>query len=338
MIKSKHINIVMIVAALYLAFFWVLNYQLGFFTLDTTQPDYVLRDASAAFVCPLISAVLIYSNVLFIRLGSESLARISIINTERDCAKAQRRFTQFLLRFQLLSFGLTLFISFCIAVLYLHFSGFWIANPEQEFRWVLLAQIFPFWIMLVMLVLTIYKVQLSLRLLLAKFARISLFESEKLKPISDFLFASFFAYCFHMLLYLLVTLFVDLLWLDIVILGIISGITFLVQIAPLNMMQTKIRVQKERTINAINKLLSEQLTQQQRDQNVHDNAPHRRLVDDSNRLEHTSDLLLVRQEIKTISTLPVTVPTMMKLLFILMIPFFSWVGAGVVSQLLKVLM
>jgi hypothetical protein len=333
----KHTNYFLVTALAYLACFWFLNYQLGFFSFAQTSSEPALRDASAAFVAPLLTAALIYSNALVIQLGSRSLACISIINNKREYSKAKRRFTNFILRFQLLNLKLTPLIAACFAISYLYLSGIPDANPEQDYRWVLFAQIFPFWTLLVMLVFSIYKVHQSLRLLLSKFARISLFESEKLKPISDFLFASFFIYCTLNSIYLLVTLFVELLWLDIAILGIISLITLVALIAPLNIMQTTIRTQKESTISAINALLSEQLTIQNH-HNESNDGHIRRLVDDVSRLQHASDLLLVRQEVKSMSTLPVTLPTMMKFLLILLIPLFSWVGAGVVSQLLKLVL
>lgn len=333
----KHPKHFLVIGLAYLIFFWLLNYQLGFFSFDKNSLEPALRDASAAFVSPLLTAALIYSNALVIQLGSRSLARISIINNKREYSKAKRRFTQFLLRFQLLNLKLTPLLAAGIAISYLYLSGFSDANPEQDYRWVLIAQIFPFWTLLVMLVFSIYKVHQSLRLLLSKFARISLFESEKLKPISDFLFASFFIYCSLNSIYLLVTLFVELLWLDIAILGIITFIILVVLIAPLNIMQNTIRTQKESTINAINALLSEQLTLQNH-HNESNDGHIRRLVDDLSRLQHASDLLLIRQEVKTMPTLPVTLPTMMKFLLILLIPLFSWVGAGVVSQLLKLVL
>jgi|GEM_PF-2405393 len=333
----KHTNYFLVIALAYLTFFWLINYQLGFFSFDKSSSEPVLRDASTAFVAPLLTAALIYSNALVIRIGSRSLALISIINNKREYSKAKHRFTRFLLRFQLLSLKITPLFAACLAISYSHLSGFLLANPEQDHRWVLIAQIFPFWMLLVTIVFSIYKVHRSLRLLLGKFARISLFESEKLKPISDFLFASFFIYCTHTSIYLLVTLFVELLWLDIAILGVVSCITLVVLIAPLNIMQTTIRTQKESTISAINALLSEQLTLQNH-HNESNDGHIRRLVDDVSRLQHASDLLLVRQEVKSMSTLPVTLPTMMKFLLILLIPLFSWVGAGVVSQLLKLVL
>lgn len=64
----------------------------------------------------------------------------------------------------------------------------------------------------------------------------------------------------------------------------------------------------------------------------------RRLVDDDNRLQFISDLLTVRTEIERAPSWPLTLPFTLKILALILLPMLSWTGAGLVSQLIKVVL
>jgi hypothetical protein len=92
-----------------------------------------------------------------------------------------------------------------------------------------------------------------------------------------------------------------------------------------------IKKRKEIMLQRINQSLNEQMLM-----NTESNA-YRRLVDDETRLQFISDLLIVRKEVNQAPLWPMSMPFTVKMMLILMLPILSWMGAGFVSQFLKVL-
>jgi hypothetical protein len=101
-------------------------------------------------------------------------------------------------------------------------------------------------------------------------------------------------------------------------------------LSPIYLIRKVIKKRKEMMLERINESLNEQILVNS------DGSSYRRLVDNDIRLQFISDLLIVRKEVNQAPLWPMSVPFAVKMMLILMLPVLSWMGAGFVSQFLKV--
>lgn len=323
--------LIYVFACLYAIFGWTLNFQLGFLSEQNIASDMDARDAGAALVLPALTAFLIMGNLAINKVGANALAQLSSVNKTWDTKRLKSHFTHFLNLNTIRCLKFVIVLAVVAASTYLIASGVLFYESTNDMRVVLLLQAVPLWTSILLILNSIYNVYRVLRKILRYRLRLSLFEVEKLSPIGHFLITVFFIFCGALAIYALNILFIPLSTIDIALITVFSLIMLAALILPLNTLQTTLTQQKQEALQNLNLQLLEHIGQSNKAKT------NRRLVDDHKRLQYVSDLLLVRKELSSQSSMPVSQSTVIKLMVLFFLPLLSWVGAGVVSQMLKII-
>lgn len=319
--------------ASYTLFAWLLNYFLGFISLEHLPTSIAARDAGAAFTLPLMTGLLWWGKSLCLDSGAKNLSKVIShrrrTNIERLSHLLSNILGKKLQRFSLRILSISILISFT----YLYSEGLFFINDTTKdtssYRFILLIQAIPFWISILYFITSLVLIYRLTHSYLAKYWRVRLFEIEVMIPICNMVVTNFLVSALLIAVYPLNTLFVTLPDTDQKGLLLFSCLAAGLLFYPIILVQQAIKKRKEQTLFRINHSLNNQLDQPTAKQ------VRRRLVDDDVRLQFIADLLVVRKEVHRAPMWPMNTPFTLKMGLILMLPLASWIGAGVISQLLK---
>lgn len=133
-------------------------------------------------------------------------------------------------------------------------------------------------------------------------------------------------------IYSVTFLFVDVPLTDAMLLSVISLLIVLLLLQPILEVHSVVSKRRSLTLARINESLKMETSPEMRVTET------RRLVDDDTRLQFISDLLTVRTEVERAPSWPLTLPFTLKILVLILLPMLSWTGAGLMSQLIKVIL
>ena len=133
-------------------------------------------------------------------------------------------------------------------------------------------------------------------------------------------------------LYSITFLFVEVPVTDAVLLSVISLLIVLLLFQPIWEVHSVVAKRRSLALARINDSLKTEISPEKRVSET------RRLVDDDTRLQFISDLLTVRTEMERAPSWPLTLPFTLKILVLILLPMLSWTGAGLMSQLIKVIL
>lgn len=167
---------------------------------------------------------------------------------------------------------------------------------------------------------------------LQKHFRIRLFEMEKLMPLCKLVLHNFCLTSILLAIYSVTFLFVDVPLTDAMLLSVISLLIVLLLLQPILEVHSVVSKRRSLTLARINESLKMETSPEMRVTET------RRLVDDDTRLQFISDLLTVRTEVERAPSWPLTLPFTLKILVLILLPMLSWTGAGLMSQLIKVIL
>ena len=312
---------------------WAVNYLFGFMSFEYPRQSGLARDAGTAAVLPVITALLWWGRTVCTSSGIKALSYVASHRRSRNTNKLAATF-EYIIYINVKKFRPIIFIfASLIAFNYLYWEGLFstLENEVQQntYRYILLLQAFPFWFCVInFIVLLIVIFQLS-KIYITKYLRIRLFEIEELSPLCNVVIVNFLMCFVAVSSYTINGLFFDLPVVDKYLIFISCLILAFFLLFPIFLVRKVVKKRKEISLERINQALNDQILA-----NTEENQ-RRRLVDDETRLQFISDLLIVRKEVNQAPLWPMTVPFAAKMMFILTMPILSWMGAGLVSQLIK---
>lgn len=321
---------------IYLFGAWAVNYLFGFMSLEYPKQSSLARDAGSAVVLPLLTALLWWGKLVSTSFAVKALSYVASHRRSRNITKLAKTF-EHIIYTNLKKFRLIIFVCAClIAFSYLYWEGVFapIENQEQQsqYRYVLLLQALPFWFCIINFFVSLVVVFQISKIYITKYLRVRLFEIEELSPLCNVVVVYFLISFLAVTTYTINGIFFVLPDVDIYILFFSCSVLAFFLFSPIFLVQKVLKNRKEIMLERINNSLNEQMLM-----NTNGNS-YRRLVDDETRLQFISDLLIVRKEVNQAPLWPMSVPFTVKIILILMLPILSWMGAGVVSQSLKVLL
>ena len=307
---------------------WLINIVFGLMSLSPIG-ELQSKDAQSAFIMPLVTAIAWWGISVIKAYSEESLAIVITHGHSQHFARVKKWLHQFLLLktkkiLPLVVIGTLPIVSFygLKNEIFSHNYGF---NPRS----ILFIQAWLTWVSFFLLLYVVYLGQRLITMHLHKKLRIRLFEIEQFSPICSLTIVNFFIPCLIITFTAASAIFNPYSEYDLLaaFVGLMVALCFLVY--PMLTIRRVLGKRREQSLERINKVLNAQIDSE-------DITDNRRLVDDFERLQFVSDLLSVRKEINSISLWPMDMPFAAKMAMVAMIPILSWVGAGIVSQLLKV--
>ncbi|MCC2618265.1 hypothetical protein LJ739_18555 [Aestuariibacter halophilus] len=320
---------ILIIVTLYAITMWLTNVWLGFLSLDAPS-GLAKRDAGAALTLPLITLLCTVGCHYCLNGTAMCLERIHSFRPRQFRVSRYHTIVRLAERdFRRARFGL-LIAPLTIASGYIWHEGIaqniWQSNP---WRLVLLAQAYPLWIMIFRL---LYCLWFSVRVVLLTIRNhltVRLYEIEELTPICHLVIMNVLFASLVMATYPLNLLFIPLPATDLLILAVLGGVLVSLLLYPVLVIHRHLQHKQRQMLSRINAALESEVTPTDGSDN------QRRLVDDGQRLQYVADLLNVRKEISEAPLWPMNSPFWLKLFSMALIPVMAWIGAGIVSQLLK---
>ncbi|OJF67676.1 hypothetical protein BK026_02110 [Alteromonas sp. V450] len=203
---------------------------------------------------------------------------------------------------------------------------------EQPKRVFLLLQAVPIWLAGLSLFSSNIIVLRFIKRHLQKHFRVRLFEMEEMMPLCKLVLHNFCLTSILLAIYSVTFLFVDVPLTDAMLLSVISLLIVLLLLQPILEVHSVVSKRRSLTLARINESLKMETSPEMRVTET------RRLVDDDTRLQFISDLLTVRTEVERAPSWPLTLPFTLKILVLILLPMLSWTGAGLMSQLIKVIL
>lgn len=240
----------------------------------------VNRDVAAAVTLPLVTAALIIGCWFIIDVGCSSLAKIVCISKTTRYINLKNRFKKIVVRSILRNVILLMVLAFSLALAYLVFGGVFTIENSFEYRRLLIMQVFPLWAMIIFAIVCTLSIHTIFRRLLKEILLLTLFEAEKLQPISYFLFVVFLVLCFPLGAYSLSAIFIVLPWIDVAVMISAVMVFMGLLVMPLNSINVSLTAKISETLSQLNSLTSENDSADL----AMASAKNRRLIDDSKRL------------------------------------------------------
>ena len=310
-----------------------INTLLGFISFSYPPDSLAARDAGAAFVLPILTAMAWWGYRIVVVKTSQYLAAVISHRRRNSLSRIQRWLVRLLVsRVDRVRWGLVL-AALTLSLAYLISQGLTDTLKEEPTRIVLLLQAFPLWLSILhVLTANVFTLKF-LRKHLNDYFRVRLFEIERLRPVCHMVVTNFLVASLLLTIFSLNALFITLPLIDALLMLVFSLVILLILIQPVIEMSKIVSVRRAMTLSRINDILKIQLNTSSAPQN-----DDRRLVDNSERLQFISDLLTVRKEISNAPVWPMNFPSTIKILALMMLPLLSWTGSGVVAQLMKQVM
>lgn len=320
----------------YLLVVLVVNVLFDTVTLEHPRDSIMARDAAAALTLPFLTMLLWWGRRVSMLSAASSLAHIVSHRRQREAL----RLSGVLLGTLVVSLrrrqhipilaSLFLFAGYVYAEdLYRGFESLAILNKFG--RLALLLQGWGLWYCLLNFVTSLVIQFLMIKQYLNRYLRVRLFEIEELSPACNIVIVNFCIAVFALCCYPLHAIFIDIPDTDQYVLLVLSVIIAVLLLAPVFFIRNIVARHKALTLERINAALSEHT--------LHNSSAvsNRRLVDNEGRLQVIADLLVVRKEIDNAPLWPMNMPFAFKMVILLSLPMLSWMGAGIVSQLLKLI-
>ncbi len=317
---------------LYAVIMLTINGLLGFISFSYSPESLAARDAGAAFVLPVLTAMAWWGYRFNVVKAAQYLAPVISHRRRNSVSRIQGWLIRLLVsRVEQVRWALVI-AALVLSSAYLISQGITDTLAEQPVRIILLIQAFPLWLA-VLHVLTANILTLKfLKKHLNEYFRVRLFEIERLRPVCHLVVTNFLVASLLITVYSLNALFITLPLTDALLMLVFSLVILMVLIQPVIEMSKIVGTRREMTLSRINDTLKIQL------QNAAPNKDDRRLVDNTERLQFISDLLTVRKEISNAPVWPMNFPSTVKILVLMVLPLASWTGSGVVAQLMKQVM
>ena len=312
----------------FLTAMWLINIVFGLLSLSPIN-ELQSKDAQSAFIMPLVTAIAWWGISVITAYSEESLAIVITHGHGQHLARVKNWLHQFLHVKTKKILPLIVIGTLPIVSFYGLQNQIFSTNYGLNTRSILFIQAWLTWISFFLLLYVIYLGQRLISMHLHKKLRIRLFEIEQFSPICSLTIVNFVIPCLIVTFTAASAIFNPYSDYDLFVslFGLIVTLCFLIY--PMLTIRRVLGVRREQSLERINKVLNVQIESE-------DITDNRRLVDDFERLQFVSDLLSVRKEINSISLWPMDLPFAAKMAMVAMIPVLSWVGAGIVSQLLKV--
>jgi hypothetical protein len=317
----------------YLIVAWFLNYFLGFISFVYDPNSVLARDAGAAFTLPLMICLLWWGKRMCLTVGAKNLAFVA---SHRHRRNNQRLFILFMHIMQRKIRRLQPYLiltATAISFTYLYSEALFIVSDSSsspsQYRFILLLQALPFWICILNFIAVLLIIYRLTNIYLTKYWKVRLFEIEIMGPICNMVVVNFLVSALLISVYPINALFVTLPETDRIALLFFSFFSASLLLYPILLVQRAFKKRKEQTLVRINSALNQQI------EHPASETDCRRLVDDDIRLQFVADLLVVRKEVHRAPMWPMDLPFTIKMSVILMLPMASWVGAGIISQIIK---
>lgn len=318
---------------IYLVIAWLINYSLGFISFDHDPNSILARDAGAAFTLPLMTSLLWWGKKMCITSGVKNLILVASHRRKKNTRRLSMLFTRIIDKKLWHLQPYLSFLALTISFSYLYSEGLFVVNEASidvsKYRYILLIQALPFWICILNFITALLLIYRLAHTYLSKYWRVRLFEIEVMGPICNMVVVNFLISILLISVYPLNAIFVTLPATDRYALLFFSLLCSGLLFYPILLVQRAIKKRKEQTLGRINSSLNIQMEQPS---NL---LVRRRLVDDDTRIQFIADLLVVRKEVHRAPMWPMNMPFAIKMGVILMLPMTSWIGAGIISQLMK---
>jgi hypothetical protein len=299
-------------------------------SFDFPRDSIEARDAGAAVVLPILTTLCFVGQGFLVRVFTQNMSVLIAHRRGRTLEQVSIYLKHIILtnvkRALPFIFGIMLFV---VAV-YFSSQGLILADTGNQYRYILLLQALPLWISILCFAYTVLVIYMLMHRHIAKNLRVRLFEIEKMQPLSNIVLASFSVASALVSVYAMQVVVINIPLADIILISTALMLTLGLLIWPLVVVRAKLYESRENTVDRLNESLNIQLQRQPETKST------RRLVDDNIRMQFISDLLLVRKEVAETSLFPINLPFTSKLVMLMLLPFVSWVGAALVSQMLKV--
>ena len=322
----------LILPILYLFIVLGVNYYLGFISFNFQVTSLAARDAATALIAPLLVAFAWWAS--YKTLYSSAFYLSFLLSHRRKKSRARLaetlRFTFFS---QLLKALPYIFVcALLVSSGYVFSQGIADKITEQPKRVVLLLQAIPMWLTGLSLFSSNIIVLRFIKRHLQKHFRVRLFEMEEMMPLCKLVLHNVCLLSILLAIYSITFLFVEVPLTDAVLLSVISLLIVLLLFQPILEVHSVVAKRRSLALARINDSLKTEISPEKRVSET------RRLVDDDTRLQFISDLLTVRTEIERAPSWPLTLPFTLKILVLILLPMLSWTGAGLMSQLIKVIL
>lgn len=313
----------------YLFLAWSLNWYMGFISFSHPRDSLSARNAGAALMMPLMTAVAWWGCRACLLNGSTNLSKV-IEHRRRKTANHVSSLLAVTLDAALRrAMPSVVLLAACIGTVYLFFERL-LVNVQADMELLFLsAQIFPLWTAILALIYATFIVFSLMSRHIRHHLRVRLFEIERLQPVCNLVVVNFLISSALISLYSINILVVNLPRTDLLIIVGMLGVILFSLLYPMYLIRRAVAYRKHATLERLNHSLNSQLG------NPEEKGEDRRLVDDEAKLQYISDLLTVRKEVMDAPLWPINLPFTVKLLGLISLPLVSWIGAGLVSQLLK---
>jgi hypothetical protein len=171
-------------ALVYLLGAWVVNYFFGFISLEYSRQSILARDAGAAVVLPLLTALLWWGKLVSTSFTIKALSYVASHRRRRNTTKLAKTF-ELIIDTNLKKFRLIILVcASLIAFNYLYWGGVF-APLQNQFRYILLLQALPLWLCIINFFAALIVSFHFSKMYITKYLRIRLFEIEELGPLCN---------------------------------------------------------------------------------------------------------------------------------------------------------
>ena len=306
---------------------WLINITFGLMSFSPVG-SIEIKDTQSSFVLPLVAAIAWWGIRVITVYGEESLAKVITHGHSQHLPRVRKWLKGFLRAKAKRTLPFIVIGTIPLVSYYGLVNEVFANNYGINYRAILFFQAWFFWISFFFLLHVVYTGQRVITMHLRKKLRIRLFEIEQFSPICQLIIVNFLIPSLIITVITASAIANPYSEFDLILacIGLMVTVCFLTY--PMLTIRRMLGMRREQSLERINRTLNVQIELEEMTNN-------RRLVDDHDRLQFVSDLLSVRKEINSISLWPMDMPFAAKMAMVAMIPIMSWVGAGLVSQLLK---
>lgn len=306
---------------------WLINILIGLLTF-TPSTELEKSEAQNAFIVPMMLGVCWWGIRVVRSYSQHTLSKVITHNHAHHQARLSILLRQLLERKTSKALPVLVILSMPIVGFYSYVNGAFDGLSLLDNRLALVLQAWSMWSVFFVLMYTVFLGQRIISLHVRKKIRIKLFEIEQFSPFCQLILANFFLPCFIITLVAATAVLNPYSDIDLIVTSVTLTVVFCFLSYPIVSIRQTLGRRRELMLERLNEALNIQMEPD----NINNK---RRLVDDFERLQFVADLLAVRKEINNISLWPMDMPFAYKMAILALVPIFSWIGAGIVSQLLK---
>ena len=311
---------------------WTVNYLLGFITVTAVAPA-IQRDAGAAVVLPLVMCLAWWGANYCSLIAGTQMAEIAGYRKQKLNKHIASTLTHLINKSvgrkipYIATLAVIIGSSYVLSQGLVEIEG--VTEEHNQKRIFLLLHALPVWFFVVRFIATLTDITLLVKKYLHKHLSIQLFEVEEIAPVCKIVLANFLMATMLLATYPINIVFVELPPIDQFITLFFSVVLLGFLVVPIFITRNTLKYHQSRALERINEALRERVGDESFDE------LQRRLVDSDDKLQYVSDLLMVRKEVMSAPLWPLTAPFTIKMLLLMLLPFLTWVGAGIISQVVK---